>query len=107
MNDISNIFANIPDNIPAELFHEILGRGNLKIERIISKGHSSADNYWYDQDYNEWVILLKGSARLLFEGDAKVIVLNPGDYINIPSHTRHRVEWTEPDTETVWLAVHY
>ena len=43
----------------------------------------------------------------MFEGDAKVIVLNPGDYINIPSHTRHRVEWTEPDTETVWLAVHY
>jgi len=107
VKNTNNIFSNIPEHIPEELFHKILKTENLKIERIISRGHSSPDNYWYDQEQNEWVILLKGSARLLFEGDNKVIVLNRGDYINIPSHTKHRVEWTDSDTETVWLTIHY
>ncbi len=107
MNDVINIFENIPDHIPEELFQEILKTENIKVERIVSKGHSSPDNYWYDQEENEWVILLKGSAGLLFEGDEKVVRLKSGDYINIPSHTKHRVEWTDPDMETVWLAIHY
>ena len=107
MNDVINIFKNIPDNLPEELFQEILKTENIKVERIVSKGHSSPDNFWYDQEENEWVILLKGSAGLLFEEDGKFVILKPGDYINIPSHTKHRVEWTDPDTETVWLAIHY
>jgi len=107
MNEIKNIFENIPDHIPEELFQEILKTENIKVERIVSKGHSSPDNYWYDQEENEWVILLKGSAGLLFEGDEKAVRLKSGDYINIPSHTKHRVEWTDPDMETVWLAIHY
>ncbi len=107
MNDVINIFENIPDHIPEELFQEILQTENFKVERIISRGHSSEDDYWYDQEENEWVILLKGNAGLLFEGDENVVILKPGDYINIPSHTKHRVEWTDPNTETVWLAIHY
>ena len=107
MNDVINIFKNIPDHIPEELFQEILKTEDIKVERIVSKGHSSADGYWYDQEENEWVILLKGSAGLLFEGHEKVVVLRPGDYINIPSHTKHRVEWTDPDMVTVWLAFYY
>ncbi len=107
MNDVINIFKNIPDHIPEELFQEILQTENFKVERIVSGGHSSPYNEWYDQEENEWVILLKGSAELLFEEHEKVVVLGPGDYINIPSHTKHRVEWTDPDTETVWLAVYY
>ena len=107
MNEIRNIFENIPDHIPEELFHEIIKTENLKVERIVSKGHSSENNSWYDQEKNEWIILLKGSAGLLFEGDEKAVVLRPGDYINIPSHTKHRVEWTDPKLETVWLAVYY
>ena len=107
MNDVINIFKNIPDHIPEELFQEILQTENFKVERIVSRGHSSPYNEWYDQEENEWVILLKGSAELLFEEHQKVVVLGPGDYINIPSHTKHRVEWTDPDTETVWLAVYY
>ena len=107
MNEIRNIFKNIPDHIPEELFQEILKTENIKIERIVSKGHSSPDNYIYDQEENEWVILLKGGAGLLFEGDANIVILKPGDYINIPSHTQHRVEWTDPDMATVWLAIHY
>jgi len=107
MNDIINIFENIPDHIPEELFQKILQTENLKVERIVSKGHSSEDDYCYDQEENEWVILLKGSAGLLFEGDEKAVVLRSGDYINIPSHTKHRVEWTDPDIETVWLAIYH
>ena len=107
MNNVINIFENIPDHIPKELFQKILLTKNFKVERIVSKGQSSPDNEWYDQEENEWVILLKGSAGLLFEGHEKVVVLKPGDYINIPSHTKHRVEWTDPDMETVWLAIHY
>jgi cupin 2 domain-containing protein len=107
MNDVINIFENIPDHIPEELFQKILQTENFKVERIVSKGHSSKDDHWYDQEENEWVILLKGSAGLLFEGHEKALVLRPGDYINIPSHTKHRVEWTDPDMVTVWLAIHY
>ena len=107
MNNVINIFENIPDHIPEELFQEILQTEKFKVERIVSKGHSSPDNEWYDQEENECVILLKGNAGLLFEGDENVVILKPGDYINIPSHTKHRVEWTDPNTETVWLAIHY
>ena len=107
MNDVINIFKNIPEHLPEELFQEILKTENIKVERIVSKGHSSPDNFWYDQEENEWVILLKGSAGLLFEEDGKVVILKPGDYINIPSHTKHRVEWTDQDMVTVWLAVYY
>ncbi|MCK4834823.1 MAG: cupin domain-containing protein, partial [Gammaproteobacteria bacterium] len=77
-----------------------------KIERIISKGHSSPESGWYDQDKNEWVIVLKGSAVLLFSDDTSVD-LKAGDFIDIKAHTKHRVKWTDPDIETVWLAVHY
>lgn len=107
MNDVINIFENIPDDIPQELFHEIVKTNSLKVERIVSRGHSSPINQWYDQEENEWVILLKGSAGLLFEGDDKAVVLTPGDYILIPSHTKHRVEWTDPGMVTVWLAIFY
>ena len=107
MNDVINIFENIPAHIPEELFQEIIKTENLKVERIVSKGHSSPDNGWYDQEENEWVILLKGNASLLFERDDKAVVLSAGDYIHIPSHTKHRLEWTDPELETVWLAIHY
>lgn len=107
MKDVTSIFRNIPDDIPEELYHEIVKTKNLRVERIVSKGHSSLISEWYDQEENEWVILLKGSAGLLFAGDDKAVVLRPGDYIHIPSHTKHRVEWTDPKLETVWLAIHY
>jgi len=52
-------------------------------------------------------VVLKGSAGLRFEADQKVVKMMPGDYINIPAHCKHRVEWTDPNVETIWLAVHY
>jgi len=107
MNDIQNIYSSIPVDIPQELFQDILATESFKIERIVSKGHASPKDFWYDQDENEWVILLKGSAGLLFEGNDDIMELKPGDCINIPSHLRHRVEWTDPNTETVWIAIRY
>jgi len=107
MNQPSNILKNIPDNLPDELV-DILAEGkNFRLERIVSKGHTSPKGFWYDQVENEFVLLLKGEAEILFEDDAKPVRLSEGDYLNIPTHTKHRVEWTDPNTETVWLALFY
>jgi cupin 2 domain-containing protein len=104
---IDNIFLEIPDYIHKEIFNIILETEHLKLERIISAGQATPPGEWYDQDTDEWVILLSGSAGLLFEGDEKVCVMKPGDHIHIPAHRRHRVEWTDPDQKTVWLALHF
>jgi cupin 2 domain-containing protein len=107
MTKIGNIFEGSFGEIPEEIFEEIVSNENVKIERIVSKGHSSPESFWYDQERNEWVIVLKGSAVLLFEGEDEPLRLKPGDHVNIPARRRHRVEWTDPETETVWLAVHF
>jgi len=104
---VGNIFSNIPKQIPDELFQTLAETTHCKIERIVSKSHSSPDTYWYDQEKNEWVMILKGSAGLLFEGSDEIVVMNAGDYVNIPAHSKHRVQWTDPKEETVWLAIHY
>lgn len=105
--DLKNIYSNIPKDIPKEIFEEIISVENCRIQRIISKGHSTPDDQWYDQDKDEWVILLQGSAGLLFEGSDIPIKLQPGDYLHIPAHVKHRVEWTDNNIETIWLAVRY
>jgi len=107
MNPItSNIFKDIPDRLPEELIECILKRGNIQIERIISQGHMTPAGQWYDQDWDEWVILLQGEAILLYEQDNRRFHLTAGDYLLIPAHTRHRVEWTPPELQTIWLAAH-
>jgi cupin 2 domain-containing protein len=107
MTDVRNILSNVPAAVPDEVFERIVDAEGVRVERIVSRGQSSPPGFWYDQDRNEWVLLLKGSARLLFEGDDAAVELKPGDYVNIPAHRRHRVEWTDPNEPTVWLAVHY
>lgn len=104
---LKNIFQNIPESIPKERVNIISETDHVRIERIVSKGHASPPGFWYDQHQNETVILFKGSAGLLFDGKDETIVMHPGDYLDIPPHTRHRVQWTDPDEETVWLAIHY
>lgn len=101
-----NIFKNIPENLNNECFEEIIRSENVVIERIVSKGHTSPENGWYDQDKDEWILLLKGSAKILFFND-EAVELSVGDYLNIPAHQKHKVVWTDPATETVWLAVHF
>ena len=105
--DIRNIFSGIQKQAPDEVLETILQTGQFKIERIISHGHATTEGEWYDQDRNEWVLVLKGNAGLLFEGDDKTVIMKTGDYINIPAHQKHRVEWTDPEEETVWLTIHY
>lgn len=103
---MNNIFEAIPTNISDEIFETLIDSKKVKIERIISKGHTSPDSGWYDQDKNEWLIVLKGEAVLLL-ADESSVSLKAGDYINITAHQKHKVEWTDPDTETIWLAIHY
>jgi cupin 2 domain-containing protein len=107
MNSVKNFFADIPENLRDELVETILQASSFRIERIVSRGHCSPEDFWYDQDEHEWVIILKGSAVLRFEDQSENIIMNPGNYINIEKHRRHRVEWTDPEQETIWLAVHY
>lgn len=102
---MKNLFEDLPAKLPDEFMTTLEAASNLRIERIVSNGHSSPENFWYDQDLHEWVVLLKGAARLRFE-DA-VLEMKPGDFVKIPAHKRHRVDWTTEDEATVWLAVHY
>ncbi len=103
---MNNIFDAIPENIESEIFELLAKSDGTRIERIISKGHKSPDSGWYDQETNEWVLVLRGEAMLLFEDETSVN-LKAGDYINIPAQKKHKVAWTDPEIETVWLAVHY
>ena len=100
-----NLFAGIPADLPEELLQTLLETKSVRIERILSRGHASPPGFWYAQERHEWVLLLRGAARLRF--DDEVIELRPGDSVNIPAHKRHRVEWTTPEEPTIWLAVHY
>jgi cupin 2 domain-containing protein len=100
-----NLFADLPAALPEEVFTTLLQTPGLRIERIVSHGHQSPDGFWYDQPICEWVIVLKGAASIEFE--RKTVELGPGDYLDIPAHTKHRVTWTTPDEPTIWLAVHY
>ena len=102
-----NLFANLSAALPEELIKVLAENQHVRIERIVSTGHTSPEGYWYDQEEAEWVVVLKGEAKLLFEGDDEPITLRPGDHVLIPAHRKHRVEWTKPDEPTVWLAVFY
>ncbi|NOX24573.1 MAG: cupin domain-containing protein [Deltaproteobacteria bacterium] len=101
-----NIFAGIPENSTGEFLETICTGGQMRIERIVSRGHKSEPDFWYDQKDNEWVIVLKGAAKIEFE-DGRKIHLTAGAYVNILAHERHRVAWTDDEGETMWLTVHY
>ena len=88
-----------------ELFEDILRNPDILIERILSTGQVTPAGEWYDQEKDEWVLLLTGSARILFENE-RIIELMGGDYILIPARCRHRVEWTSTDPACIWLAIH-
>ena len=103
---IENIYKNIPKPAKDEFFEILASKNGVKIERIVSYGHSTKEFEWYEQESDEWVILLSGEAVLSFEDEADV-ELKAGDYINIPAYKKHRVSWTKENEESIWLAVHY
>ncbi|HBP90425.1 MAG TPA: cupin [Nitrospiraceae bacterium] len=99
-----NLFANIPEHLDHELTIAMLRDRSIRIERIVSRGQSSPPEFWYDQEEHEWVVVLKGKATIKIERGS-TIRLGPGDSLHLPAHTRHRVEWTDPQQDTIWLAV--
>lgn len=102
-----NLFNDIPSTLQEEFFQILAESGTVRIERIVSDGHATPQGEWYDQGWDEWVLLVSGGATLLFEGDAGHLVMKPGDHVMIPAGCRHRVEQTDSGQKTVWLAVHF
>lgn len=102
----NNLFQNVPDKLPDEIFETIAQSENVKIERIVSDGHTSQPGFWYNQDQNEFVIVLKGNAVLEFE-DGTTKKMSEGDYQIIPAHQKHRVAYTDTIGKTIWLVVFY
>jgi cupin 2 domain-containing protein len=102
---LGNLLSSLPAILPDEITETLVKADHVRIERIVSQGHTSPEGFWYDQEENEFVLLIQGAARLRFED--KVTEMTPGDWIVIPAHRRHRVEWTTPDEWTVWMAVFY
>ena len=105
---IKNLYSGVcaADKLPAEDFQTLLAHRGCRLERIVSTGHSTPPDQWYDQDDDEWVLLLSGCAVLRFAGPDETVTLGPGDHLLIPAHRRHRVESTDPQGATVWLALH-
>lgn len=102
-----HLFTDIAASRTAEQFTDLLTAPGLRLERIVSLVQATPSGEWLDQERAEWVILLRGAARLRFAGESGAREMQPGDYVNIPAHCRHRVEWTAPDEPTIWLALHY
>ena len=90
-----------------ESIEPLLESSRFRVERIVSAGQTTPEGQWYEQDTAEWIVLLTGGARLRFENSNEVLELAPGDCLNIPARRRHRVEWTDRNGPTVWLAIHY
>jgi len=104
---VQNMFAGVPGTLPEEQFEELIRGGQFRLERIVSTGHVTPAGQWYDQDQDEWVLVLRGAAQLEFDGQAEPLPLGPGDFVLIPARCRHRVQWTDPGEPTFWLALHF
>lgn len=102
-----NLFDGVPASLSQEKVDNLLLSGQTRIERIVSTGQASPEGFWYDQEEEEWVMVLKGAARLRFQKDQQVVEMKSGDSIFIPAHCLHRVDWTSPDEPTIWLAVFF
>nr|WP_090364858.1 cupin domain-containing protein [Ferrimonas sediminum] len=103
---MQNLLTNLPQNLTNELFETLVDAKSVKIERILSKGQQTPAGKWYDQDQHEWVLVVAGGAKIVFE-DGSRVVMGPGDHLLLEAHRKHRVSWTDPDQTTVWLAVHW
>jgi cupin 2 domain-containing protein len=109
LTDPGSLFRNLPDGGASERFEDLFvaatPAGATRIERIVSTGQATPAGEWLDQAWDEWVLLIAGSATLTISGEPE-ITLTPGDHLAIPAGTRHRVDRTDPDRPTIWLAVH-
>jgi cupin 2 domain-containing protein len=104
---VKNFFQDIPRTVPVEIFEPVASAKGFKIERIISRGQSTPSGVWLSEKKREWVMVLKGRAKMRFFGRIKIVEMGSGDYLCIPAGIRHRVEWTDDKGPTVWLAIHF
>jgi cupin 2 domain-containing protein len=102
-----SLLADVPARSDDEVVTPLVGTPAIRIERIVSTGQASPPDFWYDQPWAEWVMVVAGAATVRFADAPEPCRLGPGDYLLIAPHRRHRVEWTDPATPTVWLAVHF
>lgn len=102
-----DLYSDIPNHLPEELFQTLIHTPDVRIERIISRGHQTPADEWYDQKENEWVMVVQGAGELTFDDGRSPVRLHAGQSIYLPAHCRHRVSWTEPDRNTIWLAVFF
>jgi cupin 2 domain-containing protein len=102
-----NLFAHIVPDPEDEQVSDLAVAPGARIERIVSFGQTTPEGQWFDQDWTEWVVLVRGRARIRFEGEAEARTLAAGDWLEIGPHIRHRVEYTDQDAPTIWLAVHF
>jgi len=104
MNPFDNLFIPPTGTPGEETITALIRNPAFTLEQIVSRGAANPDGFWYDQDRDEWVLLLCGEAELRFES-GEAIILTAGDPLLIPAHRRHRVERTSVDA--VWLALHH
>ena len=102
-----NLFYGLSGKSAAEEVETLVRSPAVRIERIVSTGQASQPGFWYDEDWDEWVVVLSGAAGLLVAGEDGPRTLRAGDHVHLPAHCRHRVEWTDAAEPTVWLAVHF
>ncbi len=103
----ANLLRDLPPPTGEEIFETLLTGGPFRLERIVTRGQTSPPGFWFDQELDEWVMVLAGAAKLRFEDQEQLVELRPGDWVHIAAHRRHRVEWVDPNQTTVWLAIHY
>lgn len=105
--ELHNVYNNLPTDLSEEVFETLVLGSNIRIERILSSGHATPDNSWYDQEQTEWVMLLQGTAAIQFENEVVPRQLRSGDYLIIPPHRKHRVVHTSKQPVAIWIAVFY
>jgi len=103
-NHIFNLLDNIPFTSKNEIFNTIISNDNIKIERIISYGQTTPKDYWYNQEEDEFVLILKGDAKIQYD-DGSIHILNTNDSLYIQSHQKHKVTYTA--NPTIWLAIFF
>ncbi|MBK1791123.1 cupin domain-containing protein [Persicirhabdus sediminis] len=96
----------LPSQLGEEVFEILAQSDAVKIERIVSRGHSSPAEGWYDQSQNEWVMVVSGAGVVEYD-NGEEFYLAAGEFLHIPAHQKHKVSWTDAKQPTVWLAVFY
>ena len=106
MNKRRNVFAmntQLPPDGPELCETLATGAGSVRLERIVSNGQVTPEDEWYDQNRDEWVVVLEGEARLRY-ADGEELDLKRGDALFLPRHKKHRVTYTS--SPCLWLAIH-